>query len=536
MSDPPRTLRSRATGNQGKREELAKGGLSYTSHRILNISDKGDKSTIEIDEVSTESDNQSQPIGGRPVTPDLDPELRGSGLARAVETGDTLGTTPLSPVESNQPLVRSNTHSIEFNMPATASPSTLYLKEALRIIPEFDGFTIPFSTFIEGCEEAKALVGEEQEANLAKLVKSRLVGEARDTVSGQTFDSIEGLRKALESAYAPAKTLHQLQGELGAEFQREGDSVIKYANRIRAIQRQILQVKKISGEQDLNQAFKDQLEANCAECFKRGLKPKLERKVPDSKTLTEAVKAALIAEREEKARNDLRGTKNSEPAQICQLCRKMGHEAPVCPKNYSPPLRTQICQLCKKNGHEADTCLGRNKGTNFTCYRCHQPGHSFRQCPGTVGAVSRVNTISIVCQICFQSGHSALQCPSNPRSTKTPDVVCQVCLKTGHAADRCYKVLGYPTTQPQPQLLPFPLSQQQQQNISQPSNIPYCRYCRSWGHLINNCEKRAANNNRRQGNFQVPPTFNSNTEGPKASNQTLDQSIEQTLSELIPLP
>ncbi len=99
------------------------------------------------------------------------------------------------------------------------------------------------------------MVGVDGEANLAKFKKSRLVGEARQAVTGQTFATIESIRSYLEPIYSSAKTIHQLQGELGAEYQRDDDPVIVYANRIRDIQRRILEAKKLSAGRTADAAF-----------------------------------------------------------------------------------------------------------------------------------------------------------------------------------------------------------------------------------------------------------------------------------------
>lgn len=53
------------------------------------------------------------------------------------------------------------------------------------------------------------MIGSEGEANLAKLIRSKITGEA----------TLEELKDYLKTIYVPAKTFHQLQGELGNEYQ-----------------------------------------------------------------------------------------------------------------------------------------------------------------------------------------------------------------------------------------------------------------------------------------------------------------------------
>ena len=92
------------------------------------------------------------------------------------------------------------------------------LKDALIVVPEFNGENVPLSVFLEGCDEAKEMVNAENEANLAKLIRSKLTGEARKAIYGQAFATIEQLKDFIKAIYSPSKTVHQLLGEMGNEY------------------------------------------------------------------------------------------------------------------------------------------------------------------------------------------------------------------------------------------------------------------------------------------------------------------------------
>ena len=64
---------------------------------------------------------------------------------------------------------------------------TIPLKDALTVVPEYNGENIPLSVFLEGCDEAKEMITNENEANLVKLIRSKLTGEARKAIYGQAF-------------------------------------------------------------------------------------------------------------------------------------------------------------------------------------------------------------------------------------------------------------------------------------------------------------------------------------------------------------
>ena len=86
-----------------------------------------------------------------------------------------------------------------------APPQVVSIKDALKIIREFDGQVIPLSQFLEGCTETLAMVEDTAEPNLVKLIRSKLIGEARQSISGQTFDNLELLKDYLKAIYYPEK-------------------------------------------------------------------------------------------------------------------------------------------------------------------------------------------------------------------------------------------------------------------------------------------------------------------------------------------
>lgn len=70
------------------------------------------------------------------------------------------------------------------------------------------------------------MVGVANEANLTKLLRLKLIGEARGVIQGKSFDTVTKLKDHMKIFYPPIKSVHQLFGKLGNEFQRDEESVI----------------------------------------------------------------------------------------------------------------------------------------------------------------------------------------------------------------------------------------------------------------------------------------------------------------------
>lgn len=261
--------------------------------------------------------------------------------------------TPLPQPEGDQTEENSDRETEE-NMSTTTNIS---FKDALRVVPEFDGKLSNLSNFLEGCQEAKDMVSEGSEANLVKVLRSKLVGEARKAIIGEKFETVEALKDYIRDLYVPAKTVHQLQGDLGSLFQRENESVLSFANRIREVGKGILEAKRVANNGTVTNEFKNETTQNIIECFKNGLKPEIGQKMVTAATVKDVVKNAINAERIIIAQNDLRKQGKNEDVNsrerrrvyFCEICNKEGHQTEDCRSN-----RSEICYICKKTGHKTN--------------------------------------------------------------------------------------------------------------------------------------------------------------------------------------
>jgi len=62
------------------------------------------------------------------------------------------------------------------------------------------------------------LLPVEAESQFTKIIRTRIVGEARRTIQDQIFDSVVQLTKYLEQIYGSSKNVYQLQGELDSVY------------------------------------------------------------------------------------------------------------------------------------------------------------------------------------------------------------------------------------------------------------------------------------------------------------------------------
>jgi len=99
------------------------------------------------------------------------------------------------------------------------------------------------------------LLPDEAESQFTKIIRTRIVDEARRTIQGEDFDSVAQLTNYLKQIYGPSKTVYQLQRELGV-YQKNEENVVTYVNRVKILGKQIKEVYKISGNTLLSQNIK----------------------------------------------------------------------------------------------------------------------------------------------------------------------------------------------------------------------------------------------------------------------------------------
>lgn len=345
------------------------------------------------------------------------------------------------------------------------------LKYAVEAVPFFDGNNIPLNYFIEGCEEAKSMLPEEVESQFTKIIRTRIIGEARRTIQDQFFSSVSQLTSYLKRIYGPSKDVYQLQGELGSIYQKDEEDVISYASRIKTLGKQISDAYQYLEKVLPDENIKMSLEKNMCECFIRGLKPNIEQRITRNVNIEDTIADALRIERELREIVNLRQKRGANSSQnelpytkwlqeTCQFCFKKGHIANNCRKltQISPQIYNEtnleteilICQICKKRGHNANNCRLRNL--------------RYRR------SINIIREEVISCQLCSKSGHDAKSCLQNDINNQTNKipVICQWCERPGHLAKNCW------------------MKQNEEYNLKDKQQI-ICQICNNFGHTAKNC-------------------------------------------------
>lgn len=353
------------------------------------------------------------------------------------------------------------------NAPAAAAAAvvpnaqTISLKDALSCVPEFTGEPGTFYAFQKGCEEAKEMIGQGAEENLVRIIRSKVTKEAKKTLRGQTFNTVEELVNHLKEIYFTTKPLYQLYGDLGKWHQRPEERVIEFGNRIR----EILQKIVVTWRKDNNptaaqlQTFKDSLRPDAITTLKRGLKPEIEQQMANNNTLADSIRDAVKQEKYLQDKDDLHmdaiihrqhQQEMRRRTYACQICNDENHEASCCqnfterstnpttPEKQVLTMKEDIkCQICDKSGHSAKNCYHRQKKETAkeakTCQFCDKKGQEAKNCFKIKNSEKTTTTDKMKLQSgkCMNRGHSTETCFLDISKK------CRNCDKVGHLAETC---------------------------------------------------------------------------------------------------
>ena len=107
------------------------------------------------------------------------------------------------------------------------------------------------------------------------MIRSKIIGEARKSIYGITFEKVDELINRLKKIYFLSKTIYQLQGKLGSTYKWERESVLSYSIRIKEIADQIYDAHRINNGGQLYETFEADLEKDLVQCFLRSLRPEI---------------------------------------------------------------------------------------------------------------------------------------------------------------------------------------------------------------------------------------------------------------------
>lgn len=365
----------------------------------------------------------------------------------------------------------------QYNLVGTHSSShlstherSMLAKQSINIIPIFDGNNVKLSHFISLCYEARQLLSNYSDKEFLTLVRTKLTGQAQAIILGKSFDCFNDLVKYLKSIFSPCHDFFALSGTLESTYQKNDETVLSYASRIREIAVQIFEESENFFPSMSLYDRKEIIDSKIVDKFIQGLRKELRSCVKTRTNFDEAVQEAVCEERlslrdqlliKSSLVNDEESNLNVSKvhyiADVCQMCDEPHHTALNCPLIIARKATTSpvICQFCSRPNHIAKNCYSlhpnlrpnhfnrnfsfSNNGDSrnrppFYCNHCNRHGHTNERCFRKL----RMILNDTVCKCCDRQGHAAQDCPLLDEAA----FFCATCKQPGHNVYNCQKTIA----------------------------------------------------------------------------------------------
>ena len=179
------------------------------------------------------------------------------------------------------------------------------LKDAIESVPVFDGHRPPIFQFLRACERARSMVPRSQEPYLVKLLMNKLRGHAFLAVEDGVVLTLNDFGNRLKNMFGPGKTINEYRGELATVFQRLGEEILDYIDRVKNLRLAIMDEERC-GFDTVSADVQDTIDWDTAEAFVKGLPNEvfMRVKLAGYQSLDDAFCQAVRATRELKQINN----------------------------------------------------------------------------------------------------------------------------------------------------------------------------------------------------------------------------------------
>lgn len=249
--------------------------------------------------------------------------------------------------------------------PEPLPPVTLKLKDVLPNIPTYDGHRMSIFQFARACERSRDLLPRSHEPALVQMIINKLQGDAYQVIENGQYYTITALLDKLKTIFAPNKTVAQYRGELANIYKLPGESILRYATKIKDLRTAIIDCHRRQRQLTDNEFIKE-INEEVLQAFISGLPSDLivrieHRPISDLDEAIEwAVKLSKNIENEK-----IRERTHNRQQNNAQTHREPSRNDPS--PNFSPPPIPRptyrqplepptICRYCKHPGHDINEC------------------------------------------------------------------------------------------------------------------------------------------------------------------------------------
>jgi len=251
-----------------------------------------------------------------------------------------------------------------------------YIRDALELIPKYDGHNVPVWQFARACKRARDSIPFVDEAHLVHLIRNKLTGHAYLAVEDETHYTIEKFLDSLKKTFGTGRSSNYYRGQLSINYKKPNEHILDYIGRVKDLRSAIIEGDQTALKRQLVIDEITLIDSFTLESFYEGLPREFrtELKAEGYAGLTDAfAKAITINKRLEKdefrARNrnprsheGLPSPLPSTPSNVSILRRNTSsnqQQSQEPAPTVSEDIPRKICSYCKNFGHLLSECRKR---------------------------------------------------------------------------------------------------------------------------------------------------------------------------------
>ncbi|CAL1671636.1 unnamed protein product [Lasius platythorax] len=218
------------------------------------------------------------------------------------------------------------------NMSGFSYPSAYpksYLRDALELVPKYDGHNIPVWQFARACKRAKETVPLVDETMFVRMLRNKLTHHAYLAVEDEIHPTVEKFLDCLKRSFGPGKSSNYYRGQLSMTFKKPNEHVLDYIGRIKDLKTAIIEGDQTSFGRPLSEIEISSIESFALEAFLEGLPRdyRTELRAEGYNSLNDACSKTIVIDRrlqreELRYKNARTSRDNSAPAPQTQILQR----------------------------------------------------------------------------------------------------------------------------------------------------------------------------------------------------------------------
>ncbi|KYN27418.1 hypothetical protein ALC57_03196 [Trachymyrmex cornetzi] len=146
-----------------------------------------------------------------------------------------------------------------------------YVRDALELVPKYDGHNIPVWQFARACKRARDSVPQIDEALLVRILRNKLSHHAYLAVEDEMHPTVSKFIDTLKKTFGPSRSSNYYRGQLSIVFKKPNEHILDYIGRIKDLKTAIVEGDQTNFDRTLINAEISSIESYALEAFYEGL-------------------------------------------------------------------------------------------------------------------------------------------------------------------------------------------------------------------------------------------------------------------------